>query len=118
MAAYDYGFRGPRDTVPPRFPRRSRLRYDEFAQLPRNRPPSRIVARYNIDYVREQGDPRPINYNPYGAMWPGQVVGEDEYIPPYLTRGGTWTSRGAVPPIRYDYRDYGPDFGGRYPDEL
>jgi hypothetical protein len=120
MARYDYGFRGPRDTTEPRRGTRFGGRYaDDFQFGPQRRPPpNRVTAPYNMDYLREQGDRFPRNPYRFGGDWPGQLIGEDEYRYPYITRGGTYISRGSVRPSRYDYRDFGPNFGGRYPDEL
>ena len=40
------------------------------------------------------------------------------YRRPYMTIGGSRTLRGVLLPTGYDYPDYGPNYGGRYPDEL
>jgi hypothetical protein len=119
MARYDYGLRGPEETIDPRF-RERRIRYGAEFYDRRRRYPSmnRITAAYNRDYVREDEYGMRFNPNPYGGEWRGQIMGEASYRPPYITRGGTWTSRGALDPLRYDYPDYGPEYGGRYPDEL
>ena len=46
-------------------------------------------------------------------------MGDERYYRrPYLTIGGTRTLRGSSFPTGYDYPVYGPDYGGRYPDEL
>jgi hypothetical protein len=119
MARYDYGLRGPVDTTDPRFRGWNRPRYGwEFEERRVPFPPGRVTARYNADYVREQGERYPANPYPYGGEYRDQIADESMYQRPYMTRGGTWTNRGAPRPERYDYRDFGPEFGGRYPDEI
>ncbi len=125
MARYDHGLRGPGFTTGFQHDRPMtgpydlvyrRRAYDRgFRSFDR---PPRVTASYNMDYVRERGPGRPRNPNPYGGAWRGQIGGEGSYQHPYLTRGGTWTSRGAPPPLPYDYRDFGPEYGGRYRDEF
>jgi hypothetical protein len=119
MSRYDYGLRGPRDTMDPRGSWWGALSYDsDFGPRPRGPMPNRVTARYNMDYVRDRGPVYPRNPNAYGGEWEGQVGGEQAYHSPYQTRGGTRTHRGVPRPLRYDYRDFGPDYGGRYPDEI
>ena len=120
MARYDYGLRGPEETIDPRFERGRRGRYGEQFEGRRHRYPplNRITAAYNRDYVRDDEPQMRFNPNPYAGEWRGHIMGEQSYRRPYITRGGTWTHRGALDPIRYDYPDYGPAYGGRYPDEL
>ena len=124
MARYDYGLRGPRDTTEPRFGRGPvgyDLGYRYRADYDRRRFPRvgyRVTAPYNADYVIPRGDRYPINHTPYAGEWPGQVGDERMYQMPYITRGGTRTTRGAPNPMRYDYPSYGPSYGGRYPDEF
>ena len=125
MARYDYGLRGPRDTTEPRFVRNNArydlsYRYDAPSDRRLSPRPSyyRVTAPYNMDYIEPRGERYPINYLPYGGEWPGQMGNEGMYRMPYLTRGGTRTHRGAPRPIRYDYPNFGPSYGVRYPDEL
>jgi hypothetical protein len=120
MPRYDYGLRGPRETTEPRYQEMSGRGYSEsFDRRPAGRPEShRVTARYNMDYVRPEGPRYPRNPNPFGGGWPGMVGDERAYRQPYMTRGGTWTTRGSTPPLRYDYPDFGPRYGGRYPDEI
>jgi hypothetical protein len=123
MARYDYGLRGPRDTPGSRpfRPSPSRGRGPEGGPLHVGmRPVSpRVTAPYNRDYVVDRGPRFPRNPHPYGGEWFGQIADERAYRQPFITRGGSWTNRGTpTPPFRYDYRDFGPDYGGRYPEEL
>lgn len=129
MARYDYGLRGPGDTNPPRFRRWDDRQYAEGSHdrrfdsdyghyRMRETGSPRVTARYNQDYVRERGPMYPFNPYAFGSDRPGQIVGEDGYEPPYITRGGTWTSRGVIPPPHSGRRDSGPYRLGRYPDEL
>jgi hypothetical protein len=119
MARYDYGLRGPRETVGARFPAPVRGEpVDRSGRSPRRPPENRVTARYNRDYLRERGPMYTRNPHPYGGDWAGRIGGEEVYRRPYLTRGGTWTHRGGGRPPGYDRPDYGPDYGGRYPDEL
>jgi len=115
MARYDYGFgggwngpgpfrRGPDRREPDR--RRSRARR------------GRVTSPYNLDYTRDAAPEYPVNPYRFGGAWPGQMLGEDEYRWRYMTRGGTNTSRGAARPLTWRYRRFGPDYGGRYPDEI
>ena len=115
---YDYGLRGDREAMRGRyggdFQRRS-LGYDERFR-PRT---NRVTARYNLDYVYgNQGDRYPRNDN-FGTGDRMDRIGDPRwYRRPYMTTGGTWTMRGSVDPIGYDFPTYGPNYGGRYPDEL
>lgn len=76
-------------------------------------PGNRVTARYNEDYVRPQGERRPVNYVPYGGDREGRIGDMHEMARPYTTIGGTRTSRGGSRemgwergPLRYgnDYR--------------
>ncbi|MQA91706.1 MAG: hypothetical protein GEU90_16040 [Gemmatimonas sp.] len=119
MARYDYGLRGPADTSDPRVRWRTNMEYDVDFSHPDLRPgPSRVTARYNIEYVRNWGPRYTRNSNSFAGAWEGQIGGAQSYRRPYLTQGGTRTYRGTPRPLRYDYRDFGPDYGGRYPDEI
>jgi hypothetical protein len=120
MARYDYGLRGPRETMSPHFARRPRATYggDFQPRFRRPPPPNRVTAPYNLDYLNAQGEPYPRNPNPFGGNWYGQLDDGSVYRQPYITRAGSRTNRGSPRPMRYEYRDYGPDYGGRYPDEL
>lgn len=121
MARYDYGMRGqwgragPRDMEPGHYHRGA-----GYARPWPWAPPSRhVTARYNMDYVRPEDEPRHrFNPNPFGGDARSRMGDERSYGRPYMTRGGTWTYRGTPEPIRYDYRDFGPEYGGRYPDEI
>jgi hypothetical protein len=119
MANYDYGFRGAWDTDPRMFGDRRRS-FGRGGERDRSGgvPTHRVTARYNMDYIRPEGDRYPRNMNPYGGDAPNRIGDERSFRHPYITRGGTWTSKGAPRPIAYDHRVFGPDFGGRYPDEL
>lgn len=118
MARYDYGLRGaPYASIRRDEPRGRdydsdlrRRRYDAAFQGRYGRIP-RVTAAYNRDYVREEGPPYPTNHHRYGGFWRGQIGGEGAYRQPYMTRGGTWTYRGADPRPPYDYRDYGAGYG-------
>jgi hypothetical protein len=120
---YDYGLRGYPETVRPRL-RRAPMRASGYEGGLNERGrhgslPNRVTARYNADYVRgEQGDPRPRNYSMFTGDRPERIGDERMYRMPYVTRGGTWTGRGAGFARGYDAPDYGPNYGGRYPDEL
>jgi hypothetical protein len=119
MARYDYGLRGPWDRIPRRGNAWDGPPDYEADSAPRRPRPNRVTARYNLDYVRPTEEERYArNPNPYAGDWYGRVGDQHAYRRPYITRGGTWTMRGASPDTRYDRPDYGPDFGGRYPDEL
>lgn len=102
MARYDFGLRGPRDTTDPRFHDWSGEAYfDGPPGRPRRPPSNRVTARYNVDYVRPTGDRYPRNPNRYAGDRFDRVSEGSEYQRPYITRGGTWTSRG-MPRPRYD----------------
>lgn len=119
MARYDYGLRGPPETTEPRYGRGNFGYAMDFDRRTSSTPrPYRATRPYNMDYVRPRGERYPINHIPYGGEWRGQVGGDDMYRLPYMTQGGTRTNRGVPRPLRYDYPDYGPTYGGRYPDEL
>ena len=119
MPRYDFGLRGPRDTTDPRFHDWSGEAYFDRPPRPMQRPPeNRVTARYNMDYVRPTGERYPRNPNRFAGDDFGRIGGEHDYEWPYITRGGTWTHRGMPRPRGYDYPDYGPRYGGRYPDEL
>jgi hypothetical protein len=120
MSRYDYGLRGARETFEPRFRRRGRNWRDaDFDAGGRQVGGAyRVTAPYNLDYVRDVGDRRPIDDARHQGTWRERLDADRAYRHSYITRGGTRTSRGVPPPTAYDYRDYGPDFGGRYPDEL
>lgn len=121
---YDFGLRGYPQTTRPMIDRRharyDRLfgsRYDE-RDFARPRFNQRVTARYNMDYIRGYSDARPVEYNMYSGDHPART-GDHRYMSrPYLTQGGTRTMRGASFPTGYDFPDYGPSYGGRYPDEL
>lgn len=120
MGRYDYGLRGPHDTVAPRsIPRQFREVADGFeGRGRRSRPrPNRVTAAYDAGYVRDRGPTHTGNPHPFGDA-SGRIDDGNGYRRPYITRGGTWTGRGTHAPIRYDRRDYEPAYGGRYPDEL
>jgi hypothetical protein len=120
MARYDFGLRGPRDTMGPRFTERDRRGYEmEYRDRPpRMAGPNRVTERYNMDYLQPRGERYPINPFPFGGDSYDRIGDERAYRRPFTTRAGTRTSRGASPSMRYDYRDFGPEYGGRYPDEL
>ena len=116
--SYDYGMRGFADTTPPRFRGRPGGRYygndyDERSD-PHGRMSNRVTARYNADYVfGGRGDPRPRNYHMYTGDRPDRMGGERYYRAPYMTHGGTRTSRGMTMGIGYDTdfpRAYDRDF--------
>lgn len=118
MARYDFGLRGPRDTTDPRFHDWSGDPYFDGPRGDPRRPPSvRVTARYNRDYVRPTGERYPRNPNRFGGEPGVRIQSEYDYRGPYITRGGTWTHRGMPRSSGYDYREYGPNYGGRYPDE-
>ena len=122
MARYDYGLRGPRETMSYdwQYGRRS-PRYDQdFERSNMSGYPGspRVTARYNAHYIRQRGPAYPINPFPYGGDNAGRVMGPDGYFSPYMTRAGTWTTRGTQHPGPYDRIDYGPNYRGRYTDEL
>lgn len=118
---YDYGLRGVPAAAPPYY--RSgpggppAYDYDMDRRLaPRT---NRISAPYNIDYVYgARGGRYDRNYSMYTGDRPDRMGDERMYRSPYTTTGGTWTYRGSSGPTGYDAPDYGPSYGGRYPDEL
>jgi len=119
MANYDYGLRGPWDSDPQSFgDRRRRIPPGD----PRGRswglPTHRVTARYNMDYIRPGGESYPRNPHRFGGDARGRIEDERAYRRPYITRGGTWTGKGATPRPGYDRPDYGPAYGGKYPDEI
>lgn len=120
MARYDFGWRGARESATPRRWAWTGLPYDEHFRRRRIPPSTRITAPYNLDYVRDLGPRFPRNPNPYAGEWYDQMISEDEYRPPYITRTGTHTRRGVPRQSRpsYDFRNFGPDYGGIYPDEV
>lgn len=124
--SYDYGLRGYRQTTrpmmrgyrTPSYDLAYDLSYDERVN-PGSRP-NRVTARYNMDYVvGYRSDPRNRrNYSMYTGDRMDRMGDERYYRQPYMTIGGTRTLRGSSFPIGYDYPVYGPNYGGRYPDEL
>lgn len=97
---FDYGLRGPRDTLRPRGGG-----YSQNSQEPRNSGgrTRRMTARYNMDYTRDPNtQPRPLNYAPYGGSLEVPVGGVAEYNMPYMTRGGTRTYRGGSQPMGWE----------------
>jgi hypothetical protein len=129
---YDYGLRGAPpspDRRPQRFEReesrrapRQRAGYDgeyERRADPRARMANRVTMRYTADYVYGgRGERYPINLDRYAGPGSRRINEPGAYHRPYMTEGGTRTWRGSMPPQRYDARDFGPNYGGRYPDEL
>lgn len=125
--SYDYGLRGMRETARGRAPRvvygsDYRGVYDERA-APRYG--NRVTARYNMDYVygargdrsaADYGYPR--NFHMYTGDRMDRMGDERYYRQPYMTTGGTRTLRGSNFPTGYDYPDYGPDYGGRFRNEV
>lgn len=102
--------------------RNRRLAYDRFfddwyspnrGEVPL---PNRVTRRYNREYV----DDRVNEQRSYGLGGDrfDRMGGEDFYRPPYLTIGGTRTSRGSRPVRRLVPGRFGPSFGGRFPDEV
>jgi hypothetical protein len=131
---YDYGMRGFRQTTRPMRSFSDRTGYDRAfgrrydagyargidswsargPEMPRH-----VTARYNLDYVvGNRGDPYPRNYNMYAGDRMQRNGDSRYYREPYITNSGTRTFRGSSFPTGYDYPDYGPNYGGRYPDEL
>jgi hypothetical protein len=122
---YDFGLRGYPQTARrgwgafrDRYGEEFRRPFDERA-FPEQRLSNRVSARYNLDYVMgHQRNPYDRQYNMYTGDRP-QRIGDARYMRhPYITSVGTWTMRGSTYPTGYDYPDYGPNYGGRYPDEL
>ena len=134
---YDYGLRGYRETTRPMMDNRyAARRYDygyrgaydyshrvghEERAHPEERLRNRVTARYNRDYVmgyRNRDERYGTNYQMYTGDYPGRM-GDDRWMrQPYITHGGTRTLRGSSYPTGYDYPNYGPNYGGWYPDEL
>jgi hypothetical protein len=126
---YDYGMRGFRQTTRPigwgrgpydrfgRYDAPYRMTTDERS-YPRGPRPNRVTARYNLDYVVGYPERYDQNYNMYTGDRMDRIGDERYYRRPYLTIGGTRTLRGSSFPTGYDYPDYGPSYGGRFPDEL
>lgn len=123
---YDYGLRGARETGGPPFggrsfgppPRRYGFEYDERGTP---RIGNRVTARYNADYVygaRGISDYDRRNYFMYTGDRPDRMGDGRYYRQPYYGRSGTRTLRGSNFPTGYDHPDYGPNYGGRYPDEM
>jgi hypothetical protein len=124
--SYDYGLRGaprPRRRRPASFhPERPDVSYGgdyERRADPARRAANRVTARYTYDYVYGgRGERYPRNFNAYTGDYSGRMREPTDFPRPYMTDGGTRTWRGYVQPYGYDTPDYGPDFGGRYRDEL
>lgn len=120
--SYDYGLRGAPQGRRTHFAARREVRYDrgyERRAHPDGRLANRITAPYTYDYVYGgRGERYPRNFNAYTGDRPSRMGGPSAYRQPYITNPGTRTFRGTMPPQRYDTPDYGPDYGGRYPDEL
>lgn len=118
--AYDYGLRGRPPVPRPAF----RARRGPGDEPPHDRRiayrnQSRVTQPYNIDYVYgARGERYDRNYNMYTGDRPDRMGDARMYRQPYMTTGGTRTFRGADLPTGYDRPDYGPTYGGRYPDEL
>ena len=123
---YDFGLRGYQQTTRPIMDSRYRGPsyeygyrggFDERA-FPEQRLSNRVTARYNSDYVtgysRERADR---NQYMYGGDHPDRIGDGTFMRRPYYTQSGTRTLRGSIPSA-YDYPSYGPNYGGRYPDEL
>lgn len=121
---YDYGMRGFRDGLPTRFrsgPRMGGPGYDPMSdERAAPRFENRVTRRYNLDYVygARGARPAPRNPNMYTGDRPDRMGDDRMYRQPYSTISGTRTDRGASRRTGYDGPDYGPDYGGRYPDEL
>ncbi|MDB4950174.1 MAG: hypothetical protein JWM27_2823 [Gemmatimonadetes bacterium] len=66
--------------------------------------PHRVTQRYNLDYVNPPlRAERPLNYVPYGGDVEGRVGDMREYAWPYMTRGGTRTSRGGGRTVGWEH---------------
>lgn len=121
---YDFGMRGYAQTTRP-LARRSlrRPRYDLYPELGysaagREIPlPNRVTARYNRDYV-DGARSYDAGYGFRGGDRFDRTVEESYYRRPYTTIGGTRTLRGVADPRRFSPGDFGPSYGGRFPDEL
>jgi len=121
MARYDSGLRGARHVGRPLrdgwSAERERL-WRAGAERRFRQPVDRVTAAYNRDYVHPTETRYARNPVPFGGDRPGRIGDEGSYRYPYVTRGGTRAGRGASEPLPYDVRDFGPSYGGRYPDEL
>jgi len=100
---YDYGLRGYDQTVRQHRdagPRGMGHGYDYGYRgaFPIRRP-NRVTERYNRDYTYDRpyrGTRR--NYASFGGDFDGRIVDSSEYLHPYMTIGGSRTSRGSVRP--------------------
>lgn len=117
MRYYDQQYRSGPSSRPPMPRERSRYGNDFDERRLRPRSP-RITSAYNRDYTVPRPPPPTFNPNRFGGDVEGRIVDMRSIRGPYITRGGTWTSRGSLNPPRYDLPYYGPDYGGRYPDEF
>ena len=121
---YDFGMRGYPQTTRPLT--RGRMGFPdperEYAMgrgMDRGVPlPNRVTERYNRDYLTDRPSGYRRSYAMYGGDRSDRTGDPRIYRRPYITNGGSWTMRGASFPTPYDYPDYGPNYGGRYPDEL
>jgi len=120
--SYDYGLRGEPQRPPMRRSVGPGVRYGEGYERrfdPQSRQLNRVTAPYNQDYVYGgRGERSPRVFNAYPGDHPGRMQDPNAYRRPYMTGGGTRTWRGSMRPQSYDYPDFGPNYGGRYPDEL
>lgn len=122
---YDFGMRGYRETTRPLGRRRfyppgyDTFYLDSYSEIGQEIPlPNRITRRYNREYVDDRLNRRRRYSYGFGGDRLDRMVDEDYYRPPYSTIGGTRTRRGVRPPPPFDPGRYGPDYGGRFPDEL
>jgi hypothetical protein len=104
---FDYGMRGYRETAAARARGGRPYAYDR-ERTDRDlweRLPNRVTARYNADYVYgyDVGDQYDRNFNFYTGDRIERMGDERYYHRPYMTIGGTRTSRGAPRPIGYEY---------------
>jgi hypothetical protein len=119
--SYDYGLRGDpyasrpaRRAAPPGYDAGFERRAD-----PAGRSANRVTAPYTYDYVfGGRGDRYPRNFNAYTGNHPGRMRDPHAADRPYTTGSGTRTSRGMPRIDWYDRPYFGPDYGGRYPDEV
>jgi hypothetical protein len=104
---YDFGLRGPRETMgwDGAAPRRAPMGAGGGERRMESRTP-RVTARYNRDYVygARGRDNYPLNPHSFGDGG-GRIGGEDMYRRPYTTIAGTRTFRGSPELFRYD-RDF------------
>ena len=123
---YDFGLRGYRQTTRPMMDNRYRARSYDFGYrggfeeraYPDQRLSNRVTARYNMDYVTGYANRYDRNEYMYGGDHP-ERMGDGSFMRrPYMTQAGTRTMRGSSLPVGYDYLNYGPNYGGRYPDEI